>query len=372
MKVAILGTRGVPAQHGGFETFAEYLALYLVERNWDVTVYCQVDDQDCVVSEDTWRGVTRVMIPVSKEGALGTMQFDWRSIRHVIASEQHKLVLTLGYNTATFCLPYRTKGIVNIINMDGLEWKRDKWKPHERAWLWLNERCGCLIGNHLVADHPEIANHLATRVGRHKITTIPYGAPFVTEAQLTHLDTYGVNPNKFAVVIARAEPENSVLEIVRAFSSKRREEKLVVLGKYDIVNNDFHREVVQSASADVLFVGAIYDKSIVEALRFYASFYVHGHRVGGTNPSLVEALGVGSAVLAHDNHFNRWVAGDGAVYFSSETECAAQIEKLFSDTRLLDSLKESSRKRFQEAFTWGKVLGEYESLLEKALDSNGL
>ena len=168
--LCILGTRGIPAQHGGFETFAEFLALYLVKQEWDVTVYCQEDDGDSVW-EDEWRGVHLVHIPVKQGGALGTIVFDWKSTLH--ASRQKGLILTLGYNTAAFGLLYRLKGITNLFNMDGLEWQRDKWSSLERAWLYMNERMGCWLGNHLVADNPEIKNHLVTRVKPEKVTMIP-------------------------------------------------------------------------------------------------------------------------------------------------------------------------------------------------------
>jgi hypothetical protein len=169
----------VPAAHGGFETFAEHLALYLVQRGWQVTVYCQQDGAGAV-HEDTWEGVRRVHILVTQSGAKGTIVFDWKSTLH--AASESGLVLTLGYNTAVFCLAYRLKGITNLINMDGIEWRRQKWSTLERAWLYLNECAGCWLGNHLIADHPEIKAHLATRVAESKITMIPYGADRIDNA----------------------------------------------------------------------------------------------------------------------------------------------------------------------------------------------
>lgn len=360
--VAILGTRGVPAAHGGFETFAEYLALYLSARGWVVTVYCQKDGGSGQAFEDVWEGVRRVFIPTQRSGAMGTIEFDWKSIRHA-AAERHPLVLTLGYNTASFCFLYKFRGVRNVINMDGIEWMRDKWKPHERAWLWLNERIGCLIGDHLVADHPQIKEHLKTRVSAQKITMIPYGARPVLSADAKCLSQYGVEPKRFFCVIARPEPENSVLEVVQAFSKRRRGMKLLMLGKYDGVANDFHAQVLSAASDEVIFPGAIYDKSIVDAIRFHSLAYIHGHRVGGTNPSLVEALGAKSAVIAHDNRFNRWVAGDGAVYFDSVDSCESVLQAIIDDADLVERLKEASWNRFNSEFTWDHVLGQYENLL---------
>ncbi len=364
--IRILGTRGVPAAHGGFETFAEHLAPYLVEHGWQVTVYCQ-EDGTGPVFEDEWRGVRRVRIPIANTGPAGTILFDWKSTLH--ASSEPGLVLTLGYNTAVFCALYRLKGLKNVINMDGVEWRRQKWGGVAKAWFWMNDWAGCWLGNHLVADHPEIKKHLATRVSADKITMIPYGSDRVEAADHSLIAPYGLAPDSYAILIARAEPENSILEVVRAWSRKPRGCKLVVLGRY-FPDHVYQRAVQAAASEEVIFPGAIYEKSAVQALRFHARFYVHGHQVGGTNPSLVEALGAGNAVLAHDNFYNRWVAGDAGVYFRDEQECAERIEGLLDEGSAPSAcrptlLRGASRARHAEAFTWERVLAEYESLLLK-------
>lgn len=361
--IQILGTRGVPAAHGGFETFAEQLALYLVERGWQVTVYCQ-EDGGGPTFEDTWNGVRRVRMPVNTPGAAGTIVFDWKSTLH--AASESGLVLTLGYNTAVFCALYRLKGLKNVINMDGVEWRRQKWGVVARTWFWLNDWAGCWLGNHLVADHPEIANHLATRVGRDKITMIPYGSDRVDVGDATLLESYGLEPGGYAVLIARAEPENSILEVARAWSRQPRGCKLAILGKYED-DHVYQRTVKEVASDEVVFLGAIYDKAVVQALRFHARFYVHGHQVGGTNPSLVESLGAGNAVLAHDNPYNRWVAAEAGLYFKNENDCELGIQRLLGEDVLLQNLKISSKARHAECFTWDRILGEYEELLTRWL-----
>lgn len=355
----ILGTRGVPATHGGFETFAEHLAPFLVARGWQVTVYCQEEGKGTVF-EDTWRGVRRVRIPVTTAGAGGTIAFDWKSTLH--AGREKGLVLTLGYNTAIFCALYRLRAISNVINMDGVEWRRQKWGALAKTWFWLNDWVGCWLGNFLVADHPEIKKHLATRVLSDKITMIPYGSDRVETGDARLVAPYGLQPHEYAILIARAEPENSILEVVRAWSSKPRGCKLLVLGKYD-PDHAYQRAVQAAASNEVVFPGAIYDKYVVQALRFHSRFYVHGHQVGGTNPSLVEALGAGNAVLAHDNLYNRWVAGEAGVYFKDENDCAHRIEALLHNVPMVDKLRAASRARHVAEFTWDKVLGAYEKLL---------
>jgi len=357
----ILGTRGVPASHGGFETFAEYLALYLVARKWRVVVYCQEDCAGAVVT-DSWKGVERVHIPVEIEGPLGTIIFDWKATTH--AAQFGDLCLTLGYNTAIFCTMLRIKGVPNLINMDGIEWSRAKWGTVAKTWFWLNDWAGCWLGNHLIADHPDIKAHLLSRVAGNKITMIPYGADAVTRAPVEPLRALGLTPGRFLTVIARAEPENSLLEIVQGFSTRSRGIQLVVLGNYQD-SNAYHCAVKAAASAEVRFVGAIYDKSVVQALRFHCAAYVHGHQVGGTNPSLVEALGAGYAVIAHDNRFNRWVVGDGALYFDGAEGFARCMDIVSTNPTLLVSLREHGHKRFEEAFTWPNVLGQYEALLTR-------
>lgn len=360
MKLSILGTRGIPAKHGGFETFAERLALYLTERGWEVTVYCQLDGAGQTY-EDTWRGIRRVNIPVKLNGAVGTIMFDWKSTLH--AAGEDSLKLTLGYNTAVFSLLYRLRGRTNLFNMDGIEWKRPKWSLPEKIWLMMNEVCGCYLGNHLIADHPGIKRHLETRVSSEKISVLLYGSDALKEASREMLDRFGVEPGKYALLVARPEPENSILETVRAFSASASGMKLVVLGNYYPDGIPYHKAVLDAASDQVIFPGAVYEPEVINALRFHCGFYIHGHTVGGTNPSLVEALGAKSPVLAHDNQFNRWVAGDGAIYFRDEAECREQIAGLVGDQAKLKEMATSSRLRHQEAFTWPAVLGAYESLL---------
>ncbi|GAB3048419.1 DUF1972 domain-containing protein [Stenotrophomonas tumulicola] len=353
----ILGIRGVPAAHGGFETFAEYLSLYLVEKGWNVTVYCQEDGHGKPWT-DSWEGITRVHFPVSQTGPAGTIAFDLKSTLHAAAAAEPCLIL--GYNTAVFMSLLRLRGIPCLINMDGIEWARAKWGSMAKLWFWMNDWAGCWLGTHLIADHPEIKRHLSSRARESKITTIPYGAPHVLEAETTALEQWGLQSGKYLTVIARPEPENSILEIVQGFSSRSRDLKLLVLGNYDR-SNSYQASILDAASDDVIFAGAIYDGEIVRAIRYHCLAYVHGHQVGGTNPSLVEALGAGNAVIAHDNRFNRWVAGDCAEYFTDAESLGVILNNI--DATMIDRMQGGSRRRFQDGLTWPQVLSEYELLI---------
>ncbi len=230
----------------------------------------------------------------------------------------------------------------------------------------MNERAGCWLGNHLVADHPQIKLHLQALVAEDKITTIAYGADAVTAAPVEPVLGLGLQPGKFLTLIARPEPENSILEVVQGFSSKPRGHELVVLGHYDD-SQPYHRAVRHAAGAEVRFVGGIYDKKVVQALRFHSTAYVHGHQVGGTNPSLVEAMGAGNPVIAHDNPFNRWVAGDGATYFRGADTFSDQLDRLLPDPTRLSALRAQAGLRFDAMFRWSDILDQYESLLKRHL-----
>ena len=364
--VRILGTHGVPAAYGGFETAAEQVARFLVARGWRTVVYCQTDHGGPMYT-DVWEGIERVNISVPDKGWLGTSKFDWLSIRDAV--RHRDLCLTFGYNTAVFNVRQRVRRIPNVINMDGIEWSRERWGPMRQAILWTNERIGCWVGDDLIADHPELEVHLRTRAPARKITTITYGADTVTDADPSPLAALGLEPGAYLTLIARPIPENSILELVRGFSTRPRGVKLVLLGNYD-QSDDYHREVLASASEEVAFPGAIYDPEVVQSLRFHALGYLHGHTVGGTNPSLVEALGAGNAVIAHDNKYNRWVAGAAATYFRTEGDVDAAVSALLDDPGLRQRQQEAARKRHAEEFTWDHVAGQYEDLLLRRLEAH--
>jgi glycosyltransferase involved in cell wall biosynthesis len=357
--INILGTRGVPGAHGGYETFASQLAPYLAERDWEVTVYCQ-DEAGLQGAVDEWRGVRRVHFAPRTTGPLGTIEFDARCIRHVMG--QPGVDLVLGYNTALFNLAQRLRRRTVIMNMDGIEWRRDKWSLPAKAWFYLNEIVGAHISTALIADHPEIERHLRRRPPRVPITMIPYGADTVREAPTAPLAALGLEPGGYMVMIARVDPENSLLPIIRAFSREPRGHKLVVLGRF-VPGNRYHEACLAAASDEVIFAGPIFDQSIVRSLRFHARAYLHGHTVGGTNPSLCEALGAGNAVIAHDNRFNRWTAGEEQSFFIDEDSCAAAIERLLNSDAAVALARTAAWARHAKDFSWPAVLTAYEILL---------
>lgn len=360
--MAILGTRGIPAAHGGFETLAERLALHLAARGWRVTVYCQreVAAVRNRFTSTTWRGIELVHVEVGLRGAPATLAFDALCARH--AAARPALCLVLGYNGAVFLPWLRLRGRRVLTNMDGIEWRRPKWGRAVRAYFWASEWIAAWTSHRLIADHPAIADHLATRRPRRSIATIPYGGDPVAAAPTAPLTVLGLVPDGYLLCVARIEPDNSILPIVRAFSRRRRGARLVVVGCLD-AGHPYHRAVRAAAGDEVLFPGGIYDGATVRALRFHARAYLHGHRVGGTNPSLVEALWAGNAVIAHANPFNAWTAGPEQILFRDETELEAAIDLALTRPERLAPARAAARRRAAERFAWSEVLARYEAEL---------
>lgn len=364
--VRILGTHGVPAAYGGFETAAEHVGLHLADKGWRVVVYCQVPGTG-PIETDTWKGLERVLVPEPREGWTGTASFDLTCVRHVLReSGQGEVCLTFGYNTGVFNVAQRLRGIPNVINMDGMEWTRRRWGVLRQAILLANERAAGAVGDVLIADHPHIATYLSRHFGRRRVTTIAYGAYPMSGAPEDPVLALGLTPGEYATMICRPIPENSVLEIVRAWSTRPRPVPLVVLGDF-VPTDRYHAQVLEAAGADVRFVGAIYDQSVVTSLRYHSRAYLHGHTVGGTNPSLVEAMAAGNPVIAHNNVYNRYVAGVGNRYFDGVADLAETLDLVLDDTDALRSMGEFSRRRQRDHYTWQHIGDEYERALRVAL-----
>ncbi|WP_203581842.1 DUF1972 domain-containing protein [Microbacterium hibisci] len=368
--VRILGTHGVPANYGGFETAAENIALHLRDRGWTVDVYCQLTGEG-PIQTDQWNGVTRTMIPEPREGWRGTSAFDLASVRHAMTvHEPGDVWLTFGYNTGVFDVIPRLRGIPNVVNMDGMEWTRRRWGLAKQGILLANERLAGWVGDVLIADHPVIATYLERHFGRSRVQTIAYGAHEVTHAPATAAQELGLTPGAYGIVVCRPIPENSVLEIVSAWSAERRGMPLVVVGPY-LDDDPYQTRVRAAASDEVLFPGAIFDADRLRALRFHAAVYLHGHTVGGTNPSLVEAMAAGNAIVAHDNPYNTWVAGPENAYFSGAGGLDSLLSRLLPDEGRRARMGAAARDRFRAEFTWTKIGAQYEQALVDALTRRG-
>lgn len=358
-EVCIVGTRGVPNRYGGFERLAEVLAPYLVSRGHSVTVFCDPALSGASCEDDTWRGVKRRYVSSHGPGGIATLTYDFQSFMKV---GRDAVALVFGYGTGLFHSVLASRRIPHCVNMDGLEWRRSKWSPAVKGWLRLNEKIAARWADELIADHPEIQAYVKKEYGR-DANMIAYGvdlpAPGRHVPEHSVLKLVGDAP--FFLVIARPEPENQVHVILAAFAASKRRARMVVVGNFGAT---VYGRSIKARYPEVDFVGPIYDTNVVDALRARSDVYIHGHSVGGTNPSLIEAMAAGAFVVAHDNVFNRWVAGSGSRYFRDESELRALLDDPVSARDRVGLVGEAQRV-CSERFRWSNILQQYEAVVNR-------
>lgn len=360
-RLLILGSQGVPAQQTGFDVIAEELSVYLVKKGWRVTVYCQEDWNRTVPYETMWGRVRRVHIPVKQQGLLGSMVFGFKSALH--ARKHPTMALTLGSQNAVFSLLQRLRGKTNLFHLGDLQQLNPHLRGWHRLWLKLNSAIARRFANHLIVDNPELKTYFSAVATDYTITMIPNGAHAIIDASASPIRELDLEPGKYSTFIAHPTADHSLLEIVQAFSLQPRAHTLVVLGDMD-PQNPYHQQVLEAASSEVKFVGALYQKETVQALRYHSYLYFHGHQLGGTGPGLVEALAAGNPIVAFDSPSTRWVTGpNAALFFTDSASCAAHLDHLLATPDSAIAMKKAARLRHAELFTWDTLLPAYETLL---------
>lgn len=361
-QIFLIGVRGIPNRYGGFERLVEVLAPHLVRQGHEVTVFCEGDrDGSTPIMDDLWHGVRRQFVPVSTGGALATLQYDWRSFARV---PRGAIALIFGYGTALFQLRLKRLAIRHAVNMDGIEWQRQKWGRSARVWLRINERVAAMLSDELIADHPEIKSYLQREFGAMS-TMIAYGVDLETfdgTLQNDHPLLARYPRDSYLLVIARPEPENQIHILLDAHAKSGRQLPLLVVGSFE--SNAYGRHLRRSHPT-VDFAGPVYDIAVLNSLRARAKLYLHGHSVGGTNPSLIEAMAAGAPVVAHDNPFNRWVLGEaGGWFFHGVDDLAALLREMPDDSQRQRAVTEA-RAACQARFLWPQILAGYDSVVER-------
>lgn len=357
LKIAILGCQGIPAKFGGFETFAEQLATRLAQRNFSVTVFCEAEDGS---RPATYKGVSLEYLQTPKITALRSIWFDAACI--VKCLRRYDIVYMLGYHVAfAFFLPVIC-GDKFLVNMDGLEWKRTKWSGFAKKYLRAMEYLAAKWSTVLVADAQGIADYLNKRYGHpEKVVMIPYGADIIqTAPDPAMLSAYGLEAGSYYLVVCRLEPENHVLEIIRGFTGTTSRRKLVIVGDHQ-ASTSYTASLTRHEDERVVFLGSIYDQQQLIALRWHCHAYLHGHSVGGTNPSLLEAMACGNFVIAHDNVFNREVTGNHGWYFSDSMELQQILEKLEAEGPPRQ-FPEVFRNLMKRKYNWEVIADSYTGL----------
>ncbi|GDY36226.1 hypothetical protein ACINB_21180 [Acidovorax sp. NB1] len=362
LRIAILGARGIPASYGGFETFAEQLATRLVARGHQVTVYAEGGDRP--VADTLYQGVRVRTRRRPRWGAASVLAYDCACLWD--ARRDYDLVYMLGYGAAWACWWPRVFGVPVWINVDGLEWARSKWGRGARTYLRCMEWMSTKVATRLIADAEAIAQRFRQNYPWGAPTSfVAYGAELVPAeaADPSVLANWGLQAHRYMLVVARPEPENHILEIVQGYLLHGSDWPLVVVGDVS-GGTPYQRQLKALASERVRFVGGIYDVAQLQSLRVHAACYLHGHSVGGTNPSLLEALACGNWVIAHDNEFNSEVARDAADYFRTSQQLAACLQDWFHRTHEERQKRaERARQVVQSFYDWEQITDAYESLM---------
>jgi glycosyltransferase involved in cell wall biosynthesis len=354
MKIAIIGTRGIPNYYGGFEQFAEYLSVGLVNLGHDITVY---NSHKHPFQEKVWNKVHIVHCkdPEHKFGTIGQFIYDFNCILDT-RKKEYDVILQLGYTSSSiwgWLLP-RKKSIVTT-NMDGLEWKRTKFSKPVQRFLKFAEKLAIQNSDYLIADSIGIQQHIKTNYNKESIY-IPYGAHLFTTPDPSCLDTYKIQEYQYDMLVARLEPENSIETILDGVVLSKTKSPFLVIGNHQTTFGEFLKNKFKEHQ-NILFLGGIYDINVLNNLRYFSNIYFHGHTVGGTNPSLLEAMASNALICANDNIFNKSILGKDALYFNTIEDVANRIDDSKKNQCL--HLLKSNSKKIKETYSWEVIVKTY-------------
>lgn len=361
LRIALIGTRGIPAAYGGFETAVEEVGRRLVERGHRVLVY----GRDAGTAGDVHLGMRRVTLPAVRQKALETLSHTALSTVHAVTRARPDAAFVFNAANSPFLPLLRARRIPVALHMDGLEWRRSKWGPRGKAYYRAAESFGVRQADAIIADAPGIADYYDHQFGVAS-ELIRYGAPLLDDAPSDGIRELGLEPGGYHLVVARFEPENHVREIVEGYAMSQATKPLVVVGSAPYAA-EYTAAIDRIAAADprIRLLGAVYDQDLLDALYHHASTYLHGHSVGGTNPSLLRAMGAGTAVIAFDVVFNREVLDEQGWYFRTPADVAAAVDAAESDAGAVAAASAAVRRRAADAFSWDDVAATYEDLARR-------
>ncbi len=361
MKIAILGTRGIPNHYGGFEQFAEFFSVYLVEQGHEVYVY---NSHNHKYQKSTFHGVNLIHIhdPEYKYGTFGQFIYDYNCILDS-RKRDFDIILQLGYTSNSIWYFLLPKKPIIITNMDGIEWKRSKYNRLVQQFLRFAERLAANSSDYLVADSLGIQTFLKKRYNKES-TYIAYGAyPFDTPDQ-DILAAYNVEKDQFNMIMARFEPENNLQMVLDGVVKSEQLTTILVVGNHETKYGSHLKERYKN-HAHIRFTGGIYNLEHLNNLRYYSKMYFHGHSVGGTNPSLLEAMASQALIISHNNDFNRGVLKENAYYFSN----ADEVKELLLTCKKSDNLHfvQNNYQAIVDKFNWKTINAAYLQLFEDCM-----
>lgn len=358
MRIAILGTRGIPASYGGFETFAEHLSTRLVERGHDVTVYCR--SHYVSPRQIEYHGVRLKVLPTIRHKYFDTVVHSFLSALRAVPSRYDAALICNAAN-APFAPILRWTGTPVALNVDGLEHKRRKWNWLGRSYYKVAERLATFLPNRIVTDARVIQEYYQARYGAES-TMIAYGADVERRPDPATVRHWRVEPQRYVLYVSRLEPENNARLVIEAFKKVRTSHKLLIVGDAPYAH-DYIEELRERAGRDkrIIFTGFVFGKEY-RALQQNAYCYVHATEVGGTHPALLEAMGYGNCVLTLATPENVEVVGEAGIPYADENDLAVNLQRVLRDGSLVNAYRHRAQARIKELYTWEQVVDRYERL----------
>ena len=365
MKIAILGTRGIPNNYGGFEQCAEYLSVGLVEKGHEVTIYSPAFHP---YKEANYKGV-KIIRKASPQHIFGQSAsnfiYDYLCLKDAV-KQDFDIILELGLITSSLSIIFcRKRGKVIVTNLDGLEWKRSKWNKMVQKITKTLEKYGVKYSDYLIADNIGIQQYIHNEYNRES-EFIAYGAVDIKQPSASCLSDYGLNADNYLLSIARLEPENNLEMMFDAYVKSGIKIPYFVVGQHLTSHGDFLKDKYRDKG--IIFLGGIFNKGDLDNIRYYSTCYLHGHSVGGTNPALLEAMVAQTFILAHDNQFNKSVINNNAFYFDS----ASKLADLLKDKEIIKNKKtfmQNNLIQIEKVYRWSIVVNQYESYFKRILDN---
>ena len=368
--IAIIGSRGIPNRYGGFEKFAEIISTELVKKGNKVYVSCEHASKQKI---EEYNGVTLFYFPIKppKIGLIRIIyEFLYDGYSLLWASKNVDYVYMLGYSAAILFFIPKLFGKKLFVNHDGLEWKRSKFSSLVKYLLKLSERISVMWADEFIADSKEIKRYLDDKYNINSIY-ISYGVSEVQKVEWNSeilpecLRGVNINPSYY-LVVARLEPENNIETIVEGYLKSKTEKPLIIIG--DFADPDYENRVkliMNNTSEDkrIVFTGGIYDPQLLNMLRQNCTAYIHGHSVGGTNPSLLEAMISKNLIIAHDNEFNREVCGNSGLFFKDIHELKDKIKLIETNSSKYLKLKNKAYYEVRSRYSWDDIVNRYTLLL---------
>ncbi len=361
MRLAILGTRGIPANYGGFETFAEKLSTRLAARGHDVTVYCRSHHVEPKRSE--YEGVRLKVLPTIRHKYLDTVAHTFISALNAVPKRFDAVLICNAANSPFIPILTWTRTPV-AVNVDGLERKRRKWNWLGRLYYRIGERASVWFATEIVTDARVIQDYYLTEYNAPS-TMIVYGAEVERRHDPQSIERFGVKPDGYFLYVSRLEPENNAAIVIEAFRNVRTEMKLVIVGDAPYAD-EYKARLIALASDDprIIFTGFVFGEAY-KALQQNAYAYVHATEVGGTHPALIEAMGYGNCVLTYRTPENMEVIGDAGLAYTDTNDMTQKMQMIVKDKELVEKYRSLAQERIRIKYNWDKITDQYEQLFAK-------